>query len=827
MKKFSRIIAFAICLILIAGMLPAGVVAAEGGLSDIDFTKEADAGKYEIAGQSQSSVVDGVGLALISTQGGIEPAKQNIAEADNDVVKIPVAGDWSATLEVEFDTNGASNGYYQFFAFFASEGGDNKNMCGIRGGDGAMQNFIRQNGTITHEDEDGVNSTPGFASAGTYFLRLEKEGDTYICSRSSDGDTFTQMFTYEGTGIEADEILIDAYTGMTTGYKFTLKYLALEGGESGLDKKAIRAAIREAKTKDERFFTAETFAVLTAALEAAQKALAEAETQDALDKAAADLNAAIAGLEDNPELPMMRVTFNYNYNGAPDPVVVEVKMGSTVEPIEAKRIGYSGTWRRNNQNFNFNTPITEDITLTASWTKDWNQMYSLAEEYRDYFAFGNFGTQSPNGDQVTREYNTYSGNSGKMTYNFGASESKNAYDAAVAEINADETLTEEQKAEKIKEADGKVLLGSNNPLASSLNSIRSWNEAHPEGPKKYYRQHVLFWHGSEQNAAFYHEGFDTSKPLVSREVMNLRIDSYVEAMFKRYQQWDDIILSWDVVNEALDDYTGMVRNGWNGSSWGETTLDDASNQSSAWGTIYRMKDESGNPVMEQSEERLQYEAEWIRVAFASARKWQQELGVHWKLYYNDYMNSSMLYEPKMTNTLHVLEPIGEAGNIDGYGMQARLSYAYPTIDMLRDQIEKGLEICGEVSFSEADVRTDFEVNPCTIPIRRPAASAPATRNGIRAAPVPTTAAASRTATPMMSPTAPCAARTASVRAIPRPSACRPTTGPTWWTSCWKRLTKARSAPSPSTAPATTTPSTAAPVARSGTAAAMRNPHSSP
>ena len=48
----------------------------------------------------------------------------------------------------------------------------------------------------------------------------------------------------------------------------------------------------------------------------------------------------------------------------------------------------------------------------------------------------------------------------------------------------------------------------------------------------------------------------------------------------------------------------------------------------------------------------------------------------------------MLYEPKMTNTLHVLEPIGEAGDIDGYGMQARLAYAYPTIDMLRDQIEQ-------------------------------------------------------------------------------------------------------------------------------------------
>ena len=41
----------------------------------------------------------------------------------------------------------------------------------------------------------------------------------------------------------ADSIVIDAYTGMTTGYKFTLKYLELDTDESGLDKKAIRAAI--------------------------------------------------------------------------------------------------------------------------------------------------------------------------------------------------------------------------------------------------------------------------------------------------------------------------------------------------------------------------------------------------------------------------------------------------------------------------------------------------------------------------------------------------------------------------------------------------------
>jgi len=200
---------------------------ATGG-SEIDFSSLADSGKYEISGQSESEITD-AGLPLISRQGGIEPAKQSIAEQDIDVVKVPVSGDWTASLEVEFDTNGAANGYYQFFAFYASQGGDNRNMLGIRGGDGAMQNFERHNGTITHEDEDGVNSAPGFATTGTYYLRIEKAGTTYTCYRSEDGVDWIEMFSYADSGIEADEILIDAFTGMTEGYKFTLKKLTLDG----------------------------------------------------------------------------------------------------------------------------------------------------------------------------------------------------------------------------------------------------------------------------------------------------------------------------------------------------------------------------------------------------------------------------------------------------------------------------------------------------------------------------------------------------------------------------------------------------------------------
>ena len=121
------------------------------------------------------------------------------------------------------------------FGFFAGSGDEYENLAGIRGGDKAMQNFLREDGAVTHEDEDGVNSAPGFDTSGkTYFLRIEKAGTTYTCYRSEDGEDWEEMFAYEETGNEAEYLMIDAYTGLTPGYKYTLKKLTIEGVGNGL-----------------------------------------------------------------------------------------------------------------------------------------------------------------------------------------------------------------------------------------------------------------------------------------------------------------------------------------------------------------------------------------------------------------------------------------------------------------------------------------------------------------------------------------------------------------------------------------------------------------
>jgi len=277
----------------------------EPSLPNIDFTDPADAGKYEIVGKTQSEVEAGVGLPLIVTRMSIEPAKRPNTEeyiGAEDVVEVPVTGDWTATLNFDYDPNNGG-GSYAFFSFFASQGDDYQNMLGIRGGDGAMQNFERHDGTVTHEDEEGVNSAPGFSEAGEFWFRIEKAGDAYTCYRSDDGEAFTEMFAYESSGIEATKLVIDAYSASSrgNGRKFTLKSLTFGEGsvtpDPKVNKAALEAAIAEAGEVDKTAYTEASVADLDAAVAAAEAIRDKADaTQEEVDDAAQAVRDAIAAL---------------------------------------------------------------------------------------------------------------------------------------------------------------------------------------------------------------------------------------------------------------------------------------------------------------------------------------------------------------------------------------------------------------------------------------------------------------------------------------------------------------------------------------------------
>ncbi|MDR0431797.1 MAG: endo-1,4-beta-xylanase [Bifidobacteriaceae bacterium] len=340
-------------------------------------------------------------------------------------------------------------------------------------------------------------------------------------------------------------------------------------------------------------------------------------------------------------------------------------------------------------------------TTTSATAVDYN-LPSLWREYQDYFIMGTFGGW--NGAQALYHYRTNSpANALKLDGQIGNSNtnsaSRQAYLARTAEIEADTSLSPREKRALLQEANEDVMLTpGTNSAENTLRSIRQYNEDNnlPPEERKVVRGHVLAWHGGQQPNYFFCNGFvyNAANPdWADEDTMIARLDNYIKKMMERYAPYNDVMYSWDVVNEPIDDYTGQIRNA-------------QDYQVGQWGRIFRHPELDATP-----DTRLFVESEWVRQAFSSARKWSNYYGADWKLYLNDFQDSNKLYEPKMSQTIKMLQPIYAAGNIDGYGMQARLAWAYPTIDMLRAQIEAGLTVADEISFSESDIRSDFEPNP--------------------------------------------------------------------------------------------------------------------
>ncbi len=334
-----------------------------------------------------------------------------------------------------------------------------------------------------------------------------------------------------------------------------------------------------------------------------------------------------------------------------------------------------------------------DLTLPSLW-----------QAYKNDFAIGTFGNW--NSAQALYHYRSNAiPNNLKLDSQIGTSAtnslSRQAYVAKVAQINADPTLDDAAKAAAIEVANQQIVLQPTTGATQAegiLQAIETYNATNhlPEDQKKVVRGHVFAWHGGQQPNWFFCNGFTynaAAPDWASPATMLKRLDNYIHAMTDKYAKYADIIVSWDVVNEAVDDYSGQVRNG-------------TDTQVSQWGRIFRRTDLDGDP-----DARLFAESAWVRQAFESARRWANADGVHWKLYYNDFQDSDKLYEPKMSQTIKMLKPIHDAGNIDGYGMQGRLAWAYPTIAMLKQQIELGLTVADEISISESDIRSDFEPNP--------------------------------------------------------------------------------------------------------------------
>ena len=146
--------------------------------------------------------------------------------------------------------------------------------------------------------------------------------------------------------------------------------------------------------------------------------------------------------------------------------------------------------------------------------------------------------------------------------------------------------------------------------------------------------HVLVWH-SQTPEAFFHEGYDVSRPLCSRETMLARMEHYIQQVLTWTDaQYPGLIVSWDVVNEAIADDSDQLRE----SNWTKTVGSD-----------------------------------FVSRAFAYARQYAADSV---QLYYNDYNTP---YEPKLHGICALLDTLLAEGTIDGYGFQAHYALGNPTI----------------------------------------------------------------------------------------------------------------------------------------------------
>ena len=170
--------------------------------------------------------------------------------------------------------------------------------------------------------------------------------------------------------------------------------------------------------------------------------------------------------------------------------------------------------------------------------------------------------------------------------------------------------------------------------------------------------HVLVWH-SQTPEAFFHEGYDAGKPFVTREVMLARLENYISGVFAYMQEnYPGVIVSWDVVNEAVDDGTGKLRK----SNWLNVVGDD-----------------------------------FVNRAFELARKYAPEGTL---LYYNDY-NTAIL--GKQNGIVKLLESLMADGTVDGYGFQMHHEISFPSMQAIESCVRRIAALGLRLRVSELDI----------------------------------------------------------------------------------------------------------------------------
>lgn len=213
-----------------------------------------------------------------------------------------------------------------------------------------------------------------------------------------------------------------------------------------------------------------------------------------------------------------------------------------------------------------------------------------------------------------------------------------------------------------------------------LDQVLAWNREDPENPIRM-RGHVLVWH-AQTPEWFFHEDYDASKPYVSKEEMNIRLEWYIKTVLEHFtaegSKYEGLFYGWDVVNEAVSDGTNTYRSDSENAS--ESLSEPTHGSNSSWWHVY------------QSEE-------FIINAFRYANKYAP---ADLQLYYNDYNECGITKRGKILKLIEAVKA-AEGTRIDGMGMQGHYGMSSPDTMAFLDAMKLYAEAAGSVMITEWDL----------------------------------------------------------------------------------------------------------------------------
>ena len=177
------------------------------------------------------------------------------------------------------------------------------------------------------------------------------------------------------------------------------------------------------------------------------------------------------------------------------------------------------------------------------------------------------------------------------------------------------------------------------------------------------RGHTFVWYNQTPDW-FFRENFSSTEALVSKEVMDQRLENFIKNTFTALkEQYPDLdIAAYDVCNEVFVNDGGGLRDG----------------SDSKWAQIYG-------------------DSEYITNAFKYARKYAPP---GCKLFLNDYNE----YLPaKTTDICRMAMALKEDGLIDGIGMQSHLDTSFPDMNTYKNALEAFISTGLEIQITELDI----------------------------------------------------------------------------------------------------------------------------